>query len=231
MRLHELSILKAYLNTRTVTKSFFGGNGIVGAQVPVGAGIALAQQYLGQADKHATFAMYGDGGAFVVLPSANFGQRRRTASNQGQVFEAYNMAKLWNLPCVFVCENNQYGMGTSAARSSMNTEYYKRGDLIPGLQVRSSPSSLLGSRGGKSTGQCHGYPRCSPRRRIFKAAYDVEQGSSLARDGHLSIRRSLDVRPGYDIPYARGDSAYAIVEGSDYGSKEPDDGVGRRDRG
>lgn len=100
------------------TKSFFGGNGIVGAQVPVGAGIALAQQYLGQADKHATFAMYGDG-----------------ASNQGQVFEAYNMAKLWNLPCVFVCENNQYGMGTSAARSSMNTEYYKRGDLIPGLQV------------------------------------------------------------------------------------------------
>ena len=62
------------------TKSFFGGNGIVGAQVPLGAGIAFAQQYMGQADKHATFAMYGDG-----------------ASNQGQVFEAYNMAKLWNL--------------------------------------------------------------------------------------------------------------------------------------
>lgn len=62
------------------TKSFFGGNGIVGAQVPVGAGIALAQQYMGQADKHATFIMYGDG-----------------ASNQGQVFESFNMAKLWNL--------------------------------------------------------------------------------------------------------------------------------------
>jgi len=98
------------------TPSFFGGNGIVGAQVPIGAGIALAQQYLGK--QTATFALYGDG-----------------ASNQGQVFEAYNMAKLWNLPVVFVCENNKYGMGTSAKRSSMNTEYFKRGDVIPGLQV------------------------------------------------------------------------------------------------
>ncbi|GAA5858225.1 hypothetical protein JCM8547_005697 [Rhodosporidiobolus lusitaniae] len=100
------------------TPTFFGGNGIVGAQVPLGAGIAFAQQYLGQDNEHATFAMYGDG-----------------ASNQGQVFEAYNMAKLWNLPCVFVCENNLYGMGTSAARSSSNTEYFKRGDKIPGVQV------------------------------------------------------------------------------------------------
>jgi len=98
------------------TPSFFGGNGIVGAQVPVGAGIAFAHQYNG--NKNTTVALYGDG-----------------ASNQGQVFEAYNMAKLWNLPCVFVCENNKYGMGTPAARSSMNTEYFKRGDMIAGIQV------------------------------------------------------------------------------------------------
>ncbi|KAG8758015.1 alpha subunit of pyruvate dehydrogenase [Ceratobasidium sp. 423] len=98
------------------TSSFFGGNGIVGAQVPVGAGLAFAQKYMD--NKNVTFSMYGDG-----------------ASNQGQVFEAYNMAKLWNLPCVFVCENNKYGMGTSAERSSSNTEYFKRGDLIPGIQV------------------------------------------------------------------------------------------------
>ncbi|KAI0093982.1 dehydrogenase E1 component-domain-containing protein [Irpex rosettiformis] len=98
------------------TKSFFGGNGIVGAQVPVGAGIALAAKYSGK--PIATYAMYGDG-----------------ASNQGQVFEAFNMAKLWDLPCVFVCENNKYGMGTSAERSSSNTEYFTRGDKIPGIQA------------------------------------------------------------------------------------------------
>jgi pyruvate dehydrogenase E1 component alpha subunit len=98
------------------TPSFFGGNGIVGAQVPIGAGVGFAQKYLGE--KTCTFALYGDG-----------------ASNQGQVFEAFNMAKLWNLPTIFVCENNKYGMGTSSARSSSNTEYFTRGDKIPGLQV------------------------------------------------------------------------------------------------
>ena len=116
------------------TPSFFGGNGIVGAQVPIGAGVSFAQKYKGE--KTCTFALYGDG-----------------ASNQGQVFEAFNMvriyslfcanrplfssfqAKLWNLPTIFVCENNKYGMGTSAARSSANTEYFTRGDKIPGLQV------------------------------------------------------------------------------------------------
>ncbi|KAH6886508.1 pyruvate dehydrogenase e1 component alpha subunit [Coprinopsis sp. MPI-PUGE-AT-0042] len=97
------------------TPSFFGGNGIVGAQVPVNAGAAFAQMYRGE--KTCTFAMYGDG-----------------ASNQGQVFEACNMAKLWNLPCIFVCENNKYGMGTPAERSSSNTSYYMRGDKIPVLQ-------------------------------------------------------------------------------------------------
>ncbi|WFC93485.1 pyruvate dehydrogenase (acetyl-transferring) [Malassezia brasiliensis] len=98
------------------TPSFMGGNGIVGAQVPLGTGLAFAQKY--NKSDHATFTLYGDG-----------------ASNQGQVFEAFNMAALWKLPNVFICENNKYGMGTSAERSSMNTEFYKRGDVIPGIQV------------------------------------------------------------------------------------------------
>lgn len=96
--------------------NFYGGNGIVGAQVPLGAGIALGCQYKG--NNGVCFALYGDG-----------------ASNQGQVFEAYNMAYLWKLPCIFVCENNGYGMGTSASRSSCNTNYYQRGDVLPGIWV------------------------------------------------------------------------------------------------
>jgi len=97
-------------------KNFYGGNGIVGAQVPLGAGISFAQKY--NEDGGATFSLYGDG-----------------AANQGQVAEAFNLAALWGLPSVFICENNHYGMGTSEDRHAASKEFFRRGDYIPGILI------------------------------------------------------------------------------------------------
>jgi pyruvate dehydrogenase E1 component alpha subunit len=99
-------------------KGFFGGHGIVGAQVPLGTGIAFAHNYM--EDGHVCLTYLGDG-----------------AINQGQVYEAFNMAALWQLPVVYVIENNKYGMGTSVERASARTDLFHRGQAygIPGQQV------------------------------------------------------------------------------------------------
>lgn len=99
-------------------KNFFGGHGIVGAQIPIGAGMAFAHKY--KEDGGVSLAYMGDG-----------------AVNQGQVYEAFNMASLWKLPVVFIVEDNQYGMGTSTKRASANVDFYRRGEAydIPGKVV------------------------------------------------------------------------------------------------
>ncbi len=101
--------------------NFYGGQGIVGAQVPIGAGLAFASKYQTPAGEKTPIAItfYGDG-----------------AANQGQIWEAANMSKLWGLPLALVIENNHYGMGTSTKRSSCNELYYTMGGrVIPGIKI------------------------------------------------------------------------------------------------
>ncbi len=118
-------------------KNFYGGHGIVGAQVPIGAGLAMADKYLG--NDRVTFTYFGDG-----------------AANQGQVYETYNMAELWMLPVVFVIENNQYAMGTSTKRSTKSPSYWERGASygIPGEEVDGMDVLAVKAAGEKAVAHC-----------------------------------------------------------------------------
>jgi pyruvate dehydrogenase E1 component alpha subunit len=102
----------------SVEKGFYGGHGIVAAQVPLGTGLAFAHKYRG--NDYVSLTYFGDG-----------------AANQGQVYESFNMAKLWMLPVIYIIENNQYAMGTSLKRASATTDLFHRGAAhgIPGEQV------------------------------------------------------------------------------------------------
>jgi pyruvate dehydrogenase E1 component alpha subunit len=121
----------------SVEKGFFGGHGIVGAQVPLGTGLAFANKYRGNGNVSLTY--FGDG-----------------AANQGQVYESFNMAKLWKLPVIYVIENNQYGMGTSVARASATTNLAQRGRSfdIPGEQVDGMDVRAVKAVGDKAVEWC-----------------------------------------------------------------------------
>src|SRR3974390_242596 len=118
-------------------KGFFGGHGIVGAPVPLGTGLAFANKY--RRNDNVCLTYFGDG-----------------ASNQGQVYESFNMAKLWHLPVIYVIENNRYGMGTSISRASATTNLSTRGSSfdIPGEQVDGMDVRAVKAAGEKAVRWC-----------------------------------------------------------------------------
>jgi pyruvate dehydrogenase E1 component alpha subunit len=118
-------------------KHFYGGHGIVGAQVSLGTGLAFANRYRG--NDRVSLTYFGDG-----------------AANQGQVYESFNMAELWKLPVVYIIENNRYAMGTSVTRSSAQTDFSRRGVSfnIPGEQVDGMDVRAVKAAGDKAVKWC-----------------------------------------------------------------------------
>ncbi len=139
--------------------NFFGGHGIVGAQVPIGAGLAFANKY--RENDKICFTYFGDG-----------------AANQGQVYETFNMSALWKLPIVYVIENNQYAMGTSIDRASSTPDLYTRGEAfgIPGTSVNGMNVLDVIVAGQKAVNHC----------RLGKGPYILEMNTYRYRGHSMS---------------------------------------------
>ena len=205
----------------SLEKKFYGGHGIVGAQVPLGTGLAFANKYRGTDDVCLTY--FGDG-----------------AANQGQVYESFNMAELWKLPVVYVIENNRYAMGTSVTRSSAQTDFSKRGVSfkIPGSQVdgmdvravkAAAEQAIAWCRAGKGpiilemlTYRYRGHSMSDP------AKYRTKEEVDKVRTEHDPIeqvrKRLLDMKRASEDELKKIDASIRAVvnEAAEFASNDPE---------
>jgi pyruvate dehydrogenase E1 component alpha subunit len=155
----------------SVEAGFYGGHGIVGAQVSLGTGLAMANRY--RDDGAVAFVYFGDG-----------------AANQGQVYESFNMAELWRLPVVYIIENNQYAMGTSVERSSSETHLYRRGASfnIPGEEVDGMDVSAVRRAGLKAAE----HARAGNGPYLLEMKTYRYRGHSMSDPGKYRTREEID---------------------------------------
>lgn len=202
-------------------KNFFGGHGIVGAQVPIGTGLAFAHKY--KEDGGVCITSLGDGGA-----------------NQGQVYESYNMAALWKLPIVYVIENNQYAMGTSVARSAAGPNFYGRGQGwgIPGERadgmelpevIKAAKRAVAHARSGKGpyiiefdTYRYRGHSMSDPAK--YRSKEEVEK-VKVERDpiDHFRIYMTKTLKiPEDEIKKIENETKVIVLEAVEFSKTSPE---------